>query len=159
MLIRKLRLQRGWSQSQLADMVGVTTRTIQRLEKGQNPALETARALAAVFEVDLTIIRPEDTNMNITEQKPIDDRSLKADEQEALLYAKRIREFYEYLFTWLVLAAVFFTMAYDHPGVYILFGATGLWGIYLGLTAFGVIKFLQPEWERKLVEKKLGRKL
>lgn len=159
MLIRKLRLQRGWSQSQLADMVGVTTRTIQMLEKGQSPALETARALAAVFEVDLVTIRPEGIDMNTPQEKLPNGLALKADEQAALLYAKRIREFYEYLFIWLVLAAVFFTMLYDHPVVYIVFGATGLWGIFMGLTAFGVIHFLQPEWERKMVEKKLGRKL
>ncbi|WP_198677174.1 helix-turn-helix transcriptional regulator [Aliidiomarina iranensis] len=30
MIVRKLRLKRGWSQSQLAEMAGVTTRTIQR---------------------------------------------------------------------------------------------------------------------------------
>ena len=53
MIIRKLRLQRGWTQSQLAEMAGVTPRTILRIEQGQNPSLETCRALASVFEVDL----------------------------------------------------------------------------------------------------------
>ena len=48
MIVRKLRLQRGWSQSQLAEMLGVATRTVQRLEQGQRPSLETAKALAAV---------------------------------------------------------------------------------------------------------------
>jgi XRE family transcriptional regulator, regulator of sulfur utilization len=37
MIVRKLRLKRGWSQSQLAEMAGVTTRTIQRIEQGKMP--------------------------------------------------------------------------------------------------------------------------
>lgn len=35
MIIRKLRLQRGWSQEQLAELTGLSTRTIQRIERGQ----------------------------------------------------------------------------------------------------------------------------
>ena len=65
MIVRKLRLQRGWSQSQLAEMLGVATRTVQRLEQGQRPSLETAKALAAVFEVDLSTFQPEEPTMNI----------------------------------------------------------------------------------------------
>jgi transcriptional regulator with XRE-family HTH domain len=38
MLIQKLRLQRGWSQEQLAELSGLSVRTIQRLERGQQPA-------------------------------------------------------------------------------------------------------------------------
>ena len=34
MIVRKLRLQRGWSQEQLAEMSGLSTRTIQRIERG-----------------------------------------------------------------------------------------------------------------------------
>ncbi|MDO5896711.1 helix-turn-helix domain-containing protein [Agrobacterium sp. Azo12] len=54
MLIQKLRLQRGWSQEQLATISGLSTRTIQRLERGQPASLETMNTLAAVFEVDLS---------------------------------------------------------------------------------------------------------
>ena len=57
MIVRKLRLQRGWSQSQLAEMLGVATRTGQRLEQGQRPSLETAKALAAGSDY-LVIGRP-----------------------------------------------------------------------------------------------------
>ncbi len=35
MLIQKLRLQRGWSQEDLAALSGLSVRTIQRLERGQ----------------------------------------------------------------------------------------------------------------------------
>ena len=55
MIIRKLRLQRGWSQEQLAEMADVSVRTIQRIERGQKPGLETANALASVFGVELSL--------------------------------------------------------------------------------------------------------
>ncbi len=50
MIIRKLRLQRGWSQEQLAELSGLSIRTIQRIERGQKPGLESLKSLAAVFE-------------------------------------------------------------------------------------------------------------
>jgi transcriptional regulator with XRE-family HTH domain len=37
MLIQKLRLQRGWSQEQLAELSGLSVRTIQRLEGDKLP--------------------------------------------------------------------------------------------------------------------------
>jgi len=152
MIIRKLRLQRGWTQSQLAEMAGVTSRTIQRIERGQRPSLETCKALASVFEVNLSIIKTEEITMN-------DDVNLKADEQEALAYAKRIKEFYEFLFVYVVMAVVFFIKFSGEPKVYIVFGALGLALLIQGLIAFEKISFITPNWEKKLVEKRLGRKL
>jgi transcriptional regulator with XRE-family HTH domain len=38
MLVQKLRLQRGWSQQQLAELSGLNVRTIQRIEKGKSLA-------------------------------------------------------------------------------------------------------------------------
>ena len=49
MIVRKLRLQRGWSQEHLADMTGLSTRTIQRIERGEKPGLESLRLLADVL--------------------------------------------------------------------------------------------------------------
>src|SRR5690625_5728664 len=63
MIVRKLRLKRGWSQGQLAEMAGVTTRTIQRIEQGHRSSMETSKALASVFEVELSLIQPEDEQM------------------------------------------------------------------------------------------------
>jgi transcriptional regulator with XRE-family HTH domain len=40
MLIQKLRLQRGWSQEQLAELSGLSIRTIQRIERGQTASVE-----------------------------------------------------------------------------------------------------------------------
>ncbi|MCP8899666.1 helix-turn-helix domain-containing protein [Gilvimarinus xylanilyticus] len=152
MIIRKLRLKRGWSQAQLAEMAGVTTRTIQRVEQGHRPSMETCKALASVFEVDLSVLQPEDKPMQ-------DDTELKLDEQYVLLYARRVKEFYEYLITYLITAAVFFFAFHDAPIVYIIFAGLGVGLVVQGLIAFGVISFMSPGWERRLAERRLGRKL
>ena len=152
MIIRKLRLQRGWTQNQLADMTGVTSRTIQRIEQGHKPSLETCKALAAVFEVNLSVIQSEEIVMDNQE-------NLKSDEQAAMIYAKRIKEFYEFLFVYTVLGIVFFAKFYDEPKVYVIFAGLGVALIIQGLVAFEKISFFSPNWEKKLIEKKLGRKL
>lgn len=51
-LIRKLRLANNWSQEQLSEASGLSLRTIQRLENGDNASIESLRALATVFEID-----------------------------------------------------------------------------------------------------------
>ena len=53
MTVRKLRLKRAWSQEQLAQFSGLNIRTIQRIERGQKAGLESLKALAAVFEVEV----------------------------------------------------------------------------------------------------------
>ena len=54
--VKQLRLQRAWSQEQLAELAGVSVRTIQRIENGDRPGLETLSALAAVFDVNVAEI-------------------------------------------------------------------------------------------------------
>lgn len=160
MIVRKLRLQRGWSQGQLAEMAGITTRTVQRIERGQRPSLETSKALAAVFEVDLSVIQPEEHDMN-DDNAPAtrSDAALKADEREAMLYVKRIKEFYEFLVIYLFMAAFFLFIFPGHRVIYIVFGVLAAGLALQGLIAYGKIGFLSPGWERRMIEKRLGRKL
>jgi transcriptional regulator with XRE-family HTH domain len=152
MIVRKLRLKKGWTQSQLAELAGVTTRTIQRVEQGHQPSLETSKALASVFEVDLSLLQPEDKQMQ-------NETELRLDEQRVLQYAKRMKEFYEFLITYVVLAAVFLVIFHGEPVIYVIFGGLGVGLILQGLIAFEVVSFMSPGWERRLAERKLGRKL
>lgn len=52
--VKAYRLARAWSQEQLAEMAALSVRTVQRIENGDQPALETLSALAAVFGVSVT---------------------------------------------------------------------------------------------------------
>ena len=58
--IKKLRLERHWSQEQLAEMSGLSTRTIQRIESGQNADFETLKSLASVFEINLSSLNKKE---------------------------------------------------------------------------------------------------
>ena len=52
--VRELRAARGMTQQQLADMVGVSSRTIISIEKGQySPSLMLAYRMAKVFGVSV----------------------------------------------------------------------------------------------------------
>ena len=55
--IRSEREKRAWSQEQLAEVAGVALRTIQRVETSGAGSYETAKAIAAVFEVDVSDLR------------------------------------------------------------------------------------------------------
>lgn len=50
--IKALRIQRGWTQEQLAEIAGISTRTVQRAERANAAAFDTLRAIAGAFETD-----------------------------------------------------------------------------------------------------------
>jgi transcriptional regulator with XRE-family HTH domain len=171
MLVKKLRLQRGWSQEQLAELVGVSVRTIQRIERGFTPALETAKALASIFEVELSTFIPEVKTMS-QDQSPIQspiqlrDTTISDEEKEAMAYVKGIKEFYDHLLIYIVFFLVYGGLTIFEemgPKELILFGLAG-WGIGVvihGLVAFEKIRLwgLGARWEKDAIEKRLGRKL
>ncbi|CAI1543573.1 anaerobic benzoate catabolism transcriptional regulator [Serratia quinivorans] len=51
--IRQLRLEKGWSQEQLATIAGLSTRTVQRIENGEQASLETLTAIAAAMGLQI----------------------------------------------------------------------------------------------------------
>ncbi len=153
MLIRKLRLQKGWSQEQLAELTGLNVRTIQRLERGQKPGMESARALAAVFELDLSTFINGDASMN-------NNVELKTDERIAIEYVKGIKEFYSHLIMFVIFAVAF--ISFKGLGEPMIFWGVIGWGIGViihGLVAYEKITFIGAAWEKKQIEKKLGRDL
>ena len=155
MLIQKLRLQRGWSQEQLAEVSGLSVRTIQRLERGQPGSLETMNALAAVFETDLDRLKEP------TMDTPRPD--IRPDEALALAHVRKVKAFYVHLTQYLIvipILAVINLMGYPQY-LWFVWPALG-WGLGLlahGASVFHFVPFLDGAWERRQVEKHLGRKL
>jgi transcriptional regulator with XRE-family HTH domain len=62
MNLRELRLARGWSQEHLAEVSGLSVRTIQRIENGGPPGLASRTALRRTFgaDIDQVIAAQED---------------------------------------------------------------------------------------------------
>lgn len=54
MIVKKLREKKYWSQEQLANMAGLSLRTIQRVEAANPASKETLKSLASVFEIDIS---------------------------------------------------------------------------------------------------------
>ena len=162
LLIQKLRVQRGWSQEQLAELTGLSVRTIQRIERGQNASVESLKALAAVFEVDFSTLRETamDTALN-TANTAIPHVS--ADEALALAQVRKIKGFYMHLAQYGVVIAflVVVNLLTSPRHFWAVWPALG-WGVAVllhGLRVFDKVPFLNGEWEKRQVEKRLGRQL
>ncbi len=178
MIVRKLRLKKGWSQEQLASLTDLSVRTIQRIERGQTPSLESKRAFAAVFEIGIEAFEEpeatqtdnyEDRRMNsdqtVAQQANVNDidtdkETVSADEKYALNYARSISEFYTHvLFFVIFMPIIMFTKGLNDPQTWLVCGGWTLGMVIHGLVAYEKITIFTAGWERRLAEKKLGRKL
>ncbi len=54
--LKKWRVERCWSQEQLAEVAGVSLRTIQRIENGKTASRDSALSLATAFNVDVSTL-------------------------------------------------------------------------------------------------------
>ena len=154
MIVRKLRLEKGWSQEQLAEICGLSTRTIQRIERGQKPSLESLKSLAAVFEIEVTDLTKE-TAMSQQAQ-------ITAEEEKAIVYVRDIKGFYTHLVIYLVVIGILTALNLirrpDH--IWVTWPAIG-WGIGVlmhGLNVFEIINLFGPRWEKRQIDKRLNRR-
>jgi transcriptional regulator with XRE-family HTH domain len=85
MNIQQRRLEKEWSQDQLARYSGLSTRTIQRIESGQKVGLESLKCLAAVFEISANTLVQE---QNMNEQKVAEPAKINKIERDAINFAK-----------------------------------------------------------------------
>ncbi len=90
MNIQKLRVDKGWSQEELAAHSGLSVRTIQRIENGKRASLESLKCLAAVFETQVSELIQE-IPMNDTQTS--DQYFLDQAEQEIVGRLEAIRQY------------------------------------------------------------------
>lgn len=154
--MRKLRLKRAWSQEQLAQLSGLNIRTIQRIERGQKAGLESLKALAAVFEVELKELQPEEESMKNPDK-------FSEEENRTIEHVKDIKGFYSHLINYTVVVLGLFIINFlTSPGYYWAWWAAFGWGIGLishAISVFEVFSFFGADWEKKQIEKRLGKKL
>jgi transcriptional regulator with XRE-family HTH domain len=109
--LKSLRLEKGWSQEQLAEISGLSERTIQRAERGEAASLETVRALAASFELSSGQLRDLMQPPTETPNMAANDTSSAASEKPLLTTAvKRLLiggAVYLGVITWLAIMQVF----------------------------------------------------
>lgn len=154
--ILKLRTDRGWSQEQVADMAGLSSRTVQRIENGDKPSTESAKALAAVFEIPL--IELQESQPEKAKGKPVLSRA----ELQVLSEIRQLKAFYIHLFWFAVLVPMMFLINVLTSTKYIwaIWPTLG-WGIGLlshAATVYRPFRRLGSDWERNQFEKRLRDK-
>ena len=142
--IKKMRLERHWSQDQLAEMSGLSVRTIQRIENGENAGLESLKSLAAVFETNIA-----------DSDKKVEMEQIRKEEE----YVQNVKGFYKLLAIALLSLLVPFILAVNDSSLWSVFLWILLsWGVLLGIYSLNIFDFFGEEWKRKMVNKKFKKK-
>jgi len=156
MLVQKLRLQRGWSQQQLAELSGLNVRTIQRIEKGQEPSVESLKSLAAVFNVEFSTLKEQGMDNVISE-------SQSAEEILAFNQVRKLKGFYihlaQYVLVVVLLALINALTTPNHWWVQWVVMGWGIGVFFHWLQISERFGLFGSKWEKEQVEKRLGRKL
>lgn len=143
--IKKMRLDRHWSQEQLAEMSGLSARTIQRIENGENAGLESLKSLAAVFE----------TNITDSDKKEEIEQIRKEEE-----YVQNLKGFYKLLVLAIFSLVVFFVIAIfesDSEGWFLFLYMLIFWAVSLGVYSLNYFDFFGEEWKRKMIDRKFRK--
>jgi transcriptional regulator with XRE-family HTH domain len=156
MLVQKLRLQRGWSQQQLAELSGLNVRTIQRIEKGQEPSVESLKSLAAVFNVEFSTLKEQGMDNVISETQS-------AEEILAFNQVRKLKGFYIHLAQYVLIIALLTVInALTTPNRWWVQWVIMGWGVgvfFHWLQISERFSLFGSKWEKEQVEKRLGRKL
>ncbi|MGQ8705739.1 helix-turn-helix domain-containing protein [Serratia sp. TSA_198.1] len=149
--IRQLRLEKGWSQEQLATIAGLSTRTVQRIENGEQGSLETLTAIAAALGLQVN-----DLSQPQPAQPDNDSQSEQAIRRQVEAEGKLLRMAVRFAIIGLFLFAVNW---FTHP--HYLWSLWAIGGMSLAVMMRAVRTLLLPEvfnrWQRQRLEQKLRR--
>lgn len=158
MSIQQRRIDRGWSQEELAMHAGVSARTIQRIETGQRASLETLKCLAAVFETSVSELVQEQTMTNTASQ--ISSRPLQEEaEKQAIAYVQNLKAFHMHWISFLVIMPLLYVLNQWLSPEFQWFLIVGLcWGAAIVLHAvvlFGMFNLFGGAWEQREFQKRM----
>ncbi|PHS16867.1 MAG: hypothetical protein COA86_11440 [Kangiella sp.] len=139
--LKKMRLELKWSQEKLAELSGLSIRTIQRIENGETASIESLAALSSVFQVNFY-------SGEGSEQKEIEES-----------YIEGIKSFYLILGL-AVFSLIFpFATAISEPDNWFAFAMMALgWIILLAIIYFKTFDVFGDDWKKRQIEKKFRGK-
>lgn len=149
--VKALRLQRAWSQEQLAELASLSVRTIQRIENGDAPSLETLSALAAVFGVSVTELSAE----SVVADDCLDRRVV-----EARLRVKQEAQFYRSLVSAGLICLLLWGVNYlTRPGSYWVIWVALIWGSLLIIRGLRLFMFggVTEKWRKARLQELLRK--
>jgi len=143
MRVRELRLEKGWSQEQLATVSGLSVRTVQRIEQGGTAGLESQKCLAAAFETDIANLMREHTMAQTTNNNTVaGEPSIVAGQtniSKADEYVQNVKGLRLHFYTFLiVLAAMFALNLVITPNDFWITWIAAFWSLGLVLHAISV---------------------
>lgn len=142
--IKKMRIERHWSQDQLAEMSGLSIRTIQRIENGENAGLESLKCLAAVFETNIA-----------DSDKKVEMEQIRKEEA----YVQDVKGFYKLLAVGILSLVVPFILAINDSSHWNVFLWILLsWVVLIGIYSLNVFDFFGDNWKRKLIQNRFKKK-
>ncbi|MBA6251640.1 helix-turn-helix domain-containing protein [Colwellia sp. MB3u-55] len=158
--VKSLRLEKCWSQEQLAQLSDLNVRTIQRVEKGESIGIETLKSLAAVFEISTDeLICAIDNEKNL--QTKGDANMIKDHSQhnKAKEKVKSIKYFYTFSALLIAIFLLFMLPNYNDgenlgPLIVVFLSFCAL---IAGL-AFQVFQPFGEEWEKEKISQILNKK-
>lgn len=163
MSLQQRRLDRGWSQEELAMHAGVSARTIQRVETGKRASLETLKCLAAVFETTVSELVQEQTmtpSIPPTPNPQTEPDALQVEaEKQAIAYVQNVKAFHMNWIAAIVILPVLYVLNQRLSPEFDWFFIVALcWGAAIGLHAlvvFGMFKLFGGAWEQDQFQKRM----
>lgn len=147
--IRQLRLEKGWSQEQLATIACLSTRTVQRIENGEQASLDTLTAIAAALGLQVS-------DLSQAAQPDNDNQSEQAIRRQVEAESKLLSMAVRFAIVGLFLFAINW---FTHP--HYLWSLWAIGGMSLAVMMRAVRTLLLPEvfsrWQRQRLEQKLRR--
>lgn len=158
MTIQKYRVDKGWSQEELAAHSGLSVRTIQRIENGKRASLESLKCLAAVFETQVSdLVQENPMNDTKTSNQYFPDQA----EQQAIEYVENLKAFY---LNWIIFIIVMPFMYWLNikltPGFLWVSILAAIWTLAIvlyGVLIFGLFSVFSGAWEQRAFQKRMSR--
>ncbi|ASM30503.1 helix-turn-helix domain-containing protein [Serratia marcescens] len=148
--IRPLRLEKGWSQEQLATIAGLSTRTVQRIENGEQASLETLTAIAAALGVQVSDLNAQPQQTTMGEETPDEQRLRRQVAAEGKLLSMAVR--------FAVIGAILLAVnVFTHP--HYLWSLWAIGGMSLALVMRAVRTLLLRNVFSRWQEQRLAQKL
>ncbi|OKY27753.1 helix-turn-helix domain-containing protein [Thalassotalea sp. PP2-459] len=153
MFVKSLRQKHNWSQQQLAQLSGLNIRTIQRVEKGESVGLETLKSLAAVFEIDVNVLKNNDSEPNSTQINKDTLIDLENREKIAKAEVKSKKEFYILALFLFGIFTFFFLPNYNQgENLGALISTAICFAMIIGAHAITVFQPFSEKWEKKKIK-------
>lgn len=130
MTLKQIRQNKGWTQDHLAQVSGVSVRTIRRLERGGNAGAETLQSLAAAIDCEVADL--------VQARAPV--------AQEDPVYAQHLKGFRaDWISAAIAIPALLLFNCIVTPGQFWMIYVIAGWGLGLAMHAALVFLVYRPQ--------------